>query len=165
MEGGQTSRGGKRKGELLMGGLVGWPTCAARDWKSGVCQQELTNARPLSEVAMLAGWPTPQEDNANNAYGHKGTSFSDLPTTAQMAGWATPGSSDSKGDTYETTETRRTELRKQAHGIDMKSCPAGTEKRGALNPDHSRWLMGFPAAWGSCGATAMQSSRKSGRRS
>jgi len=33
MEGGQTSRGGKRKGELLMGGLVGWPTASARDWK------------------------------------------------------------------------------------------------------------------------------------
>jgi len=33
MEGGQTSRGGKRKGELLTGGLVGWPTASARDWK------------------------------------------------------------------------------------------------------------------------------------
>ena len=33
MEGGQTSRGGKRKGELLMGGLVGWATPMTRDWK------------------------------------------------------------------------------------------------------------------------------------
>jgi len=41
MAGGQTSRSGKRKGELLMGGLVrsvaGWPTTQASDWKSKAC--------------------------------------------------------------------------------------------------------------------------------
>ena len=35
MEGGQTSRGGKRKGELLMGGLVGWPTPIVGDTTGG----------------------------------------------------------------------------------------------------------------------------------
>jgi hypothetical protein len=50
-------------------------------------------------------------------------------------------------------------------GQDLKPSIAGTEKRAALNPAHSRWLMGYPAAWDSCGATAMQSSRKSPRNS
>lgn len=40
MEGGQTSRSGKRKGELLMGGLVGWPTPT----KSMVTEQDLAQA-------------------------------------------------------------------------------------------------------------------------
>ena len=53
-----------------------------------------------------SGWLTPQEDNANNAYGHKGTSYSDLPTTAQMAGWATPSSEGSAGETSEDLERR-----------------------------------------------------------
>ena len=35
----------------------------------------------------------------------------------------------------------------------------------SLNPNLSRWLMGYPAEWDSCGATAMQSCRKSRRSS
>jgi len=50
MEGGQTSRGGKRKGELLMGGLVGWPTPIVGD---------TTGPAPgLQTAAHLTSWPT-----------------------------------------------------------------------------------------------------------
>ena len=48
----------------------------------------------------------------------------------------------------------------QASGAIASSSPAGTEKRGALNPAFSLWLMGYPAAWASCGERAMQSCRK-----
>ncbi len=36
---------------------------------------------------------------------------------------------------------------------------------GPLSPEHSRWLMGYPAAWGCCGATATRSCRRSRRSS
>ena len=61
---------------------------------SGVAYWAHTASTPRTSVSACTGerkgWPTPQEDNANNPFGHKGTSFSDLPTTTQAAGWLTP---------------------------------------------------------------------------
>ena len=62
-----------------------------------------------------------------------------------------------------TTRTRLDQLPRQAaiaRGMTRSGSPAQTEKRGALNPALSRWLMGYPEGWDCCGATAMQSCRK-----
>jgi hypothetical protein len=67
MEGGQTSRGGKRKGELLMGGLVGWPT-------------------PI--VGDTTGGPRPPDDKRGPAPG--------LQAAAHLTNWATPTTRDHK---------------------------------------------------------------------
>ena len=60
MEGGQTSRGGKRKGELLMGGLVGWPTPNTPSGGPNVKSTPThTGGMDLEGAVTLASWPTP----------------------------------------------------------------------------------------------------------
>jgi hypothetical protein len=52
-----------------------------------------------------------------------------------------------------------------ASGEMLTGSIAKTNGGGPLNPQHSRWLMGYEAVWGLCQLMATQSFRKSGKRS
>ena len=151
---------------------AGWPTPMANKLTPQTREDFTPN---LAAVAMLAGRPTPQEDNANNARGHKGTCYNDLPTTAQMAGWATPTEYEDRRtiETYQKTSRtmERADLSIQVRSLISGQTPSGyPAKTGkpaglVLNPNHSRWLMGYRAEWLCLEVLEMLSSPKRQRNS
>jgi hypothetical protein len=108
----------------------------------------------------------PQKALERKAGGHQ----MNLDDMACLAGWPTPMSADNRdrGGWFDPAIQRRAKIGKsielsmlaEAVGQPPSGFPAPTEKRGALNPALSRWLMGYPAEWDACADTATPSSRK-----
>jgi len=157
----------------------GLPICALRAW-----------ARHTSE-ADSGGWPTPDSSNVSDGTPYEvqerqlldrrarvrqqqeegtltpgsGRSMA-LQMAAQAAGWGTPSTRDGKdaGQAYEANPLIvpvASRLPRQASGTTQSSSHVSTASRGVLNPELPRWLMGFPAGWGSYAPTATPSRRKS----
>lgn len=132
MEGGSTSRGGDRKDEMLIGGLVhgltGWPS------------PDTANRERSEETQAKC------EQHRKDKYG-KNTAPIYLADTAKLTGWATPRNEDSEqtGAHRGTADTLHSQT--QLAGLTTSSSTAETKKSGVLDPAFSRWLQGFPSSW------------------
>jgi hypothetical protein len=155
-------------------GFFGWPTPTVRDHKGGYEGGRIRDGKistdTLDVVAQLAisGWVSPTAQDGTRGELPPRPQDTGVPLSQMaalvMSGWLTPMSEKL---TPQTRSDFTPNLAAIAIGAISTSSSAATPtnsdgtKRGALSPGHSRWLMGFPAEWDSCGATAMQSCRKS----
>ena len=164
--------------------MAGWTTPQTHDAQGRSNPKRLQRhgtkhgCRNLNDEAGLAGWPTPvvrkggMQSNPGKALERrKQGHMLNLDDAATLAGWATPRSRDYKTNGVSRAREAKgvsDSLDHQAatdFGTQPRGYRAGTEKRGALNPAFSLWLMGLPPAWDDCAPTAMPSSRKSRRSS
>jgi hypothetical protein len=123
-------------------GCTGWPTARSTDGDKGIRTDEgayreanrRTNGADLNVAVSFAGWPT-----ATSRDWKDGAECENVPDNALLG--------------------------RVVHGAEADPSSCETERPAGyrLNPSFSRWLMGFPDEWDSCGATAMRLCRKSPR--
>jgi hypothetical protein len=151
-----------------------WPTPTVDDSSNSTRQsgtfQSLTRVARSSwgtpTVAEPGGTPEQflERKRRHNSKGLSqiGLNVTALSLQAQLTSWATP--KVSMGDYQKDKNGNKIlNLSGQAKlsGQIVNGSTVEMENIGQLNPEHCRWLMGYPAEWGYCGATAMQSRRKS----
>ena len=128
----------------------------------------------MGDRLPLAGWPTPDAgaQNINDTTWqerqaklrekyHNGNGFGmTLGMAVRIAGWGTPQARDWKdvGDQSNIPVNgylpRQVMLEDQARGANTSGSGVETDTIGALTPQFSCWIMGFPQEWVSCADSA-----------
>ncbi len=167
--------------------LIGWPTPIASNGR-GAGNFNRQGGVNLQTAALLAGWPTPTATDGRGGYQggriRNGKVSTDrLDVAAQLAGWPTPTTSNDRSpcpqEAMRTYRDNGTKIQKRlqdvaalcgparltASGEMLIGSTAGMDGGGQLDPDHSRWLMGFPPEWEECAPTETLSTLKRRQRS
>jgi hypothetical protein len=175
---GYSTESGRHSGTTLTDAArAAWPTpMAGTPAQKGY--NEAGNNGSSRKTVALASWPTARatdgEKNVRTTEGaaremeRKG-SPQDLNQAATLASWATPAARDYKSEsaTDEFNAKRWDHPRGKplsaeatlVSGPTSNGSPAPTAKPGQLDPDFSRWLMGYSAEHLSCAPTETRSRR------
>ena len=167
--------------------LIGWPTPIASNGR-GAGNFNRQGGVNLQTAVLLTSWPTPTATDGKGGYQggriRNGKLSTDrLDVAAQLAGWPTPTTSNDRSpcpqEAMRTYRDNGTKIQKRlqdvaalcgpvrltASGEMLTGSMAGMDGGGQLDPNHSRWLMGFPPEWEDCAPTETLSTLKRRQRS